>query len=197
MLNASHLEAAIPKPFWIFGLKLKPFCIGHYWLLSHTGSTVLSDNPLQTTREELLKAVVICAQDFETGRELINDAALAKEAHKWAAKNKDFDLLEKFTLFAEYLKAGLVSPSVWEEDGREGGLFGCHWTEYLIVCLTAHLGYSESEAANMFLPKAQRLVAAFWEIKHGKRILLSEDDLKAKGKLMEAHERISSRVCRN
>jgi hypothetical protein len=197
MNNAAHLEAAIPAPCYVYGLKLRPFCIGHYLTLSRIDSSTLSDTPLITDGAQLKTAAIICSQDWETGREFIFSKELQDQALKWGKKTKQFILLEEFSKFIEYAKEGLKAQDVWSDGSTEGDPLGCHWTEFLIVSLTSLMNVSESEAYNMYIPAAQRRVIAYWEIKNRKRILVNENDKEDERKAREFAEKLRERLCRN
>ncbi len=57
--------AAIPEPYQILGLRLKPFSLGHYLILRRHECAFVADTLEEATREDLIFAVVVCSMSFE------------------------------------------------------------------------------------------------------------------------------------
>lgn len=198
METAAYLEAALPTPAYVYGVRLKPFSIGHFLILSRINSKLFSGDVLKTDEPELKTAVLICAQDWDNAREFIWSKELQDQGVEWARKieGKKFDFLEEFLKFDKYVSSALEHPRIWGSDS-EGESIGCDWTESIIVSLVALLGYSESDAMNMHIPLARRRVLTFWELKSHRKILVNQTDLDTYKKALEVHERIKRKLCLN
>lgn len=149
---AAYLTAAIPEPYRILGLRLKPFSLGHYLLLRRFGCAFVSDREEQATHEDLIIGVLICSMKFDEFLEFIEDPDSEKELASWGAKAYDCDLLDRIQLFKRYLSEGSKVPQVWFEE--EGDASGAHWSQYVLLSLTGNLGYTHEEAINLPLAKA-------------------------------------------
>jgi len=178
---SSHLEAHLPPQFQILGLYLKPFCLGHYMILSSDVPSIL-DIQQEIKTSDFLYAIYICANSFEDGLRfrVEGDSSVRVWSDKVLRRgmivpSRRIDLVNRFTLFRDYLEAGLSVPKFWANDGPSISL-GSHWSEHLIVTLMAHLGCSESQSMNMYLPLARRRYMTYWEIQNGKKILYSDQD---------------------
>lgn len=178
----SIFRAAIPEPYRVLGLKLKPFSLGHYFILHRHGCAFVSDEPATATREDLVFAVLVCsmtAKEFESwwsspllkwpakirsvlslifGKASLNEtlAALkgdgvARDLIQWGRKCGIFDVCEKASLFAEYLKEHTESPKYWKE--REEEASGSHWAHNVFVTLVG-LGFPQEAVWDMSLREA-------------------------------------------
>jgi len=64
-----YVSAIIPEPYTICGLRLKPFCLGHYLLMKKFQVSYANDSEARTNPVELVKdfllALVICSLSYE------------------------------------------------------------------------------------------------------------------------------------
>lgn len=133
---AAYNQAAIPEPHTILGLRLLPFSIGHRRLLRAIGNAFVCGGDV--TYDDLVTAVLICAQTYQGARATIYDAFENHFAHNkamlkwqrqlcgqtglfWFLKNgKPIDLKAKAREFVEYMEAGSQHPEYKHtSDGRE------------------------------------------------------------------------------
>src|SRR6478736_4938936 len=147
-----YAHAAIPDPYRILGLRLRPFSLGHFLLLQRFGCGFLSPNPDDAKREDLLLGVLICSMRHKEFLEFLEQKDFAQQIEKWGKDNGLFDLPEKSALFSAYLKASLTEPNYIsiQPSGEENG----DWGQSLKMTLMTRLNHSESEALDMPLSQA-------------------------------------------
>lgn len=151
-MKAAYAKAAIPEPFQILGLRLKPFCIGHYLHMSRFNVAFVSDEDEPATFNDLVLGVLICSKTYEEFLEFLNQPDTEEQITKWGQECQLFDMAEKVALFSKYIADGSVMPKFWEEES--GRPSGAHWTQSVKLILTSELGYTNSEAINLPLPQA-------------------------------------------
>lgn len=182
MSAADYFTAAIPEPIQILGLRLKPFCLGHYFLMRRFGVAFASDDGANAEFDDLIFGVLICSMSYESFFEFMeNDPRL--QISEWAAKlgldvtipGFGIELPEKVKLFNEYLAKAYVQPVViYESDNSNSG---AHWSQVLKCSLISQCGYNTSEAMNLPLPQA---FADFYKNAENNGVLTIADDLTAK-----------------
>ncbi len=173
--------ATQPEPYRILGLKLLPFSLGHYFILTRHGCAFVSDSLKGATRADLTLACLVCSMTYEQWREFSNPdpmsfwerllgylplyapsqerklrrhgQRIALTVLQWGRKIGVFDLKVKASLFQKYLTDNSTSPKYWvlRENKDESG---GHWAHNVLVTLTGELGFSQSEAMNMPLREA-------------------------------------------
>jgi hypothetical protein len=200
----SYARKAIPEPYTILGLRLKPFSLGHYILLDRYEVNFASreyhnlftatDNPKRpiTGFEDFLLAVCICSMTYEEFTTFINDGdAFFKyfrdwgtAVHKQIKKDKDFDLLYRINLFKKYMKEGTEVPSYWEEDAK-GSSSGGHWIQAVLLTLTSECGYTQTEALNCPFSKALYDYLKVCE-RNGALTLYTEEELASEEQVKKA-----------
>src|ERR1051326_3175097 len=129
----TYVKALIPEPYTILGVELKPFSLGHIFLMKRFNCKFSSDDPSTLGGiDDLLLGISICSRSYEEFLEFINDPkefidwtkAWGKAIKKHITKSKSFNLIKQFLLFKEYMKSGVVTPKYWEQntdDGIESG----------------------------------------------------------------------------
>ena len=151
-MSASYIKAAIPEPHTILGRKLRPFCVGHYKILSRFDCAYVSEKSAQASREDLIFAVLVCSMRPKEFLEFIEQADFEKQLKGWGKKVGLFDLKEKSDAFQKYLDEHSKMPAVWFE--QEASSSGAHWTQSVLLCLTSELGYTREEAEEIPLSQA-------------------------------------------
>lgn len=148
-----YITAAIPEPFTILGLRLRPFCLGHYFLMRRFGVDFIADDSCNASIDDLVFGCLICSNTYEGFLELLNSGELPKEVEKWGAKiGLDFDLGDKVQLFNKYLEGAFRQPVVIYEGKTSTS--GAHWSQIIKCALISPCGYSMSEALNLPLAQA-------------------------------------------
>jgi hypothetical protein len=127
MLSESFYEAALPEPFTILGLRLRPLSMGHLIILHRIGSPFVVDTEELTGLGDLAVACLICSKTYQEGQELISDPDLPGALYRWGRRltkphwwnrRREIDLAEKFGLFADYIKAATEIPDhYWTQEG--------------------------------------------------------------------------------
>lgn len=150
-MTAAYSIAAIPEPFQILGLGLKPLSLGRFILMERFDVAFVSDYSKDPELADLVLGVLICSQTHESFLKLIESNGLEKAVTDWGSKASLFDFAEKAKLFYEYLEVGLKQPVVFFKNDAEPS--GAHWAQVLKLVLM-EAGYTESQALNMALTKA-------------------------------------------
>jgi len=173
--------ASQPQPYQILGLRLRPFSLGHYFLLRRLGCGVVSDKSSCLTREDLIVACLVCSMRPKDFQEWIDSGKLGFLGR-----------LKAWLLFfvGKIRKAELLfalSGQKWEYEaarwGRKCGLFdinekgrlfveymdetarmpkywlekepdggsGTHWAHNVLVTLTGQMGFAEERVMEMSL----------------------------------------------
>lgn len=180
----SIFEAALPQPYRVLGIKLKPFCLGHYLLLRRHGCAFVADEQARATREDLIFAVLVCSQSFDEFQSWINDGKVSaweqcKELARFATfRSSTAEMLAAFGgrrwqyetlrigravgLFDLKEKCELFQRYL-EEHTREPKVWfekepttesGSHWSHSVFVVLTGNLGFTRDQALSMPLHEA-------------------------------------------
>lgn len=171
-MEAAYFQAAIPEPFRILGVALKPLSLGRYRLLKRFGCGFVADSEQDASAGDLLLGLVICSSSVEEFLELATSHRLRKEVRRWARKvspwpalgflpwvgkwwrkSRSFDVIEKMLLFKRYIAEGSATPKYWDET--EGGhQSGAHWSQSVEVVLRGELGWTSEEINEAPLTKA-------------------------------------------
>jgi hypothetical protein len=148
----TYSAAAIPEPFQILGLRLRPFCLGHYWLMERFNLAFVAAEKKEVTLSDLTMAVLICSMTYEDFLEFIDEADWMTKIKAWGESCGGFDIYEKIALFEKYISNALQQPDVvFEGETKESG---AHWSQALFSALTGNCGYTAVEARNMPLGQA-------------------------------------------
>lgn len=183
---ASYATAALPEPFRILGLRLRPFSLGHYLLLQRFCPAALAPERIELA--DLLLAVLICSLQHAEFLAFIEQKNFAREIARWGKRIGLFDVEEKSALFQLYLAASLREPDYLPlQPADEGG----DWAQSLKLTLTTRLNHSEAEALDMPLSKA---LADYFKLAENEgliRLLTAEDlaDAAANTAALEALDR--------
>lgn len=152
MSAAAYPLAAIPEPFYVLGVRLKPFCLGHYLLMERFGIAFVSSEEKAPSLLDLVFGVMICSMSYEGFLRFLEEEELEKQIFEWGKQCKDFDWVAKATLFNRYIIEGSRRPVViYEADGQGSN---AHWAQTLKLTLTGQLGYTASQALNLPLHQA-------------------------------------------
>jgi hypothetical protein len=167
-MDADFLNAALPEPYTLLGVRLRPFCIGHALLLARHGL-----DPVRDTGG-LVLAVVICAHRPEEFERVASSRLFRIRLAWWRLRLGRFDVVEKIALLNDYMAANTLSPKCWETDGKTFNP-GAPFLQHLKITLQSRLNYSPSEALNAPLGAALWDYFSFWEAE-GQADILSEQD---------------------
>lgn len=181
----SYVRASVPDVYRVLGLQLKPFCLGHLFLMHRFDCAFASEEGTDAGISDFLLGLAICSRSYEEFIEFIRDekafeawtSSWGKQVSKAIRRDKRFDVIEKMGLFQNYMKDSIRIPKYFEGDNSsETQVSGAHWTQSVLLVLTSELGFTQSEALNMPLSKA--LADYFkWAEKNGLVTLMSDDEL--------------------
>lgn len=151
-MAAAYDIAAIPEPYQILGLKLKPFSIGHYRILRRFDCAFVADEETFPTRDDLILAVLVCSMDADDFLRFMEQPDFLKQVKAWGKKVGLFDMNEKCVMLAKYIAAHSVMPKFW--DGDQSRPSAGDWTQAVALCLTSQLGYTHEQAMRLPLSQA-------------------------------------------
>ena len=171
-----YSQAAIPDPYVILGLKLRPLSLGHYLLMSRFDVAFVASEERNATFDDLILGVLICSMGYDDFLRFMESKNFRREIAAWGRKIGLFDPVEKIVLFNQYIREGSKAPLYWiEKEGRNNS--GAHWTHALKTTLVSKCGYTNSEALNA--PLSQALSDYFqYAESEGFVRLMTEDEIK-------------------
>jgi hypothetical protein len=124
MDGPSYYKTAIPEPWTILGLRLRPFALGHVLILHRFESPLVGDISTAISAD-LLFAVFVCSRTYENALDALNDPRLFDWIADWSRKlcrpniqqriglaaPAAIDWPEKFKAFAQYMVEGSKYPA--------------------------------------------------------------------------------------
>ena len=115
-----HINAVLLRPGVIMGQELRPFTLGHAFLLEAQDSPFICGGAVEFA--DLVFAVVICSMPWEEARALVMDERrLIKAAAKWGRRvgRKKYDIKEACAEFATYIKSYFDTVDVLEDPEKK------------------------------------------------------------------------------
>ncbi len=202
----SIFRATQPEPYRILGLRLKPFSLGHFLILSRHGCSFVAPGAATATRQDLVFACLICSMDYDEFNEWQGQSPMTiwkqfktflsfvvlghpllglKLAKECSATNADIiEWGNKVGVFDLPSKVALFQKYLAEHSASPKYWIekpnaeegGSHWSQNVLLTLTGELGFSQSQALNM--PLREALLHFF---KHAETLgvvkLMSEDEI--------------------
>lgn len=160
-----YADAVLPDKFIICGLKLQPFCLGHYILLEHTCNPIINPSEVDVNMEDsfhwFFLALLICSFTYDDAVILLNEEDELKHiSEKFFSNLKknmeaepDWNFFSKMNMFKEYLRYHMDMPIYTEENNGESGIAsGTDWKQNMFL-IFKKLGYTEKEILNMNMKK--------------------------------------------
>ncbi len=161
----TFLDAAIPEPVACCMVRLRPFSLGHYFLLKKFCPAYLDNDKHDLV--DLIASCLICSQMYQ---QTIDDfsgvgsdvGARLKEWGKKLAENKDFNFAISSNLFQLYLSRGFNFPVV-KSEAKDGLSLTSPdlWPVITLSACMSKLGQSFTEAINQPLSLSRWLVASY------------------------------------
>lgn len=145
-MSAAYHDAAIPEPFRVLGLSLKPFTLGHQLLLERFESSFALGSTKEPTYEDLILSVFLCSFTWERAVKVLSSRFLKLRLKLWGWFCGSFDVAEAMDFFARYLGAHSKQPDYWVEQKSGPSNSGVPFIQFLKVKLEQDLGYTEAEA---------------------------------------------------
>ena len=171
-MEAAYFKAAIPEPFRILGLALRPLSLGRYLLLRRFDCAFVAESEVSAGISDLLLGLVICSMRVDEFLAAAESHELGPDVRRWGKrvcpqswlgclpwvgkwwrKNHTCDALEKMRLFQRYIAAGSAVPKYWDEC-EDQRVSGSHWSHGVEVILRGELGWSREEIDEAPLSKA-------------------------------------------
>ncbi len=161
-MDAVFLKAANPPQIRVLGATLLPLTIGHLFLLRKYSPDIFEFEEID--RGSLAVAVFICAHPQNRVEGLLRRRFIRFVFWLWAWLSKSCDTEAEREQFESYLQESLHPPQVWRDLSQP--LRNCHAPIEmgLLVRLITDLHYSEGEALNMTVVKANALRACHGEL---------------------------------
>lgn len=195
----SYTERIIQPTPIILGLKLLPFSLGMAILLKAADSKFLSGGlDKLTTKEiivELVFGILVCSTTYDDFNEEINNGQFDKYVKKYVQElvgeinsSKEFNIFDKISQFANYLKAGTVAPlyEIKESDKNSVSSNPIEPEEAIISTLMTDCGYTRNECLQ--LPLTETLSAYLLHaFKQGAIDLVGKDVFALKKKMKGNH----------
>lgn len=152
-MAADYSQAAFPSPFQILGLRLKPFCLGHFWLMDRFGSAFVSLEDNTATEADVVLGILICSMSYEDFLDFLDEPDFLEKVRAWGKKCRrpEINIDKCCKLFADYIARATRQPVVIFED--EGKPTGAHWSQTIYLSLI-EMGYSPRDATNLPLGRA-------------------------------------------
>lgn len=165
MDHKQFFESHIPEPWTIFGLRLKPFSLGHLVLLHRIESPFLSNEKRDLI--DLLVAVKFCSMSYRDGLDFLAFIETPKglrSIERWAEElcgttaflvrlglrySKPLDWAQRADMFRQYLEEGSQCPTIEFDDE---GCADIHMPLLQIVKITLWTKLHLSEAELMDRP---------------------------------------------
>lgn len=195
-MGAAYFTAAVPEPYRILGLRLKPLSLGRYRLLQRFDVAFVADEAKTAGPADLILGLFICSMEVEEFLAWANSNRFQKEAAKWGRKvfsspiigripfigkswRKKYspEFFQKFALFKRYIEEGSVLPSFWDERGGGQSSSAGHWAQNVEVVLRSELGWTGEEVNEQPLTKALSDYFKFAESQGLVRLISDEEKL--------------------
>jgi hypothetical protein len=171
-MTAAYFNAAIPEPFRILGLKLKPLSLGRYRLMRRHDVAFVDDASRDADVSDLLLGVLICSMRVDEFAQFVDSRTFHQEIARWKrktsrwgwlgclpvvgrwfARRNSFNAVQKILLFQQYIAAHTEAPKYWDMSQSDGGS-GSHWSHAMEVALRGELGWTKEEIDEEPLSKA-------------------------------------------
>lgn len=191
-----YAQAAIPEPYRILGLRLRPFSLGHWLLMQRFDCAFIGAEKAapeaSAGRNDLLLGVLICSMRHDEFLRFIEQKNFLRQIRKWGKRVGFIEMKEKAELFKQYLESSLHEPAYVEL--KPGGDGSGDWAQNLKITLMTRLGYSETEALDMPLSKA---LADYFKLAESDGILrlLTPQDLEMQKANDEALNKMMEATC--
>lgn len=196
---AEFETAQIPTPYFVLGVVLTKFTLGHLTLLSRRNLPCFPEAVAFADNQELLRAVIACGLSFEEGVEVLSSPSrLGRVVQEWTRKvsrrlrliPRRLDFKAARETFAKYLEDGLLLPRVLRYDNSQPVDFGAPHLLWLKTQLMQFM--SESEALNKHLPLAHLEIFANGESKIGRKLLFGDEEREREQELNDRADELAA-----
>lgn len=189
-------KSAIPEPFQVLGLELKPLSIGRYRRMARHGVAFVSETETSASIADLLLGVVICSMRCDEFDSSVLTPKFWKDLHRWSKhlnphawigvfpilgkwwrKNHSFNFVEKMQLFKRYIDEAQLCPEYIVKNESNSGGSASHWSHSIEIVLRGELGWTKEEIEEAPLSKALSDYFKHME-NQGMITILTEEDMK-------------------
>jgi len=193
-MTAAYFSAAIPEPYRILGLQLKPLSLGRYRLMHRFDVAFVADEETLPGFQDLIVGVSICSMRCDDFLAWWGTKKFYRQMRKWSKRlcpgqwigripwlgkwwmaRHGVDVPEKLALFGKYISEGSEVPKFWDLTGGSSAS-GAHWAQAVEVILRGELGWTRDEINEEPLSKALSDYFKWMENK-GLIQLMNENDL--------------------
>lgn len=180
-------KAIVPEPYTVLGIKLRPFSLGHLFLMRRFGCGFAEDGDnVSVGIGDLILGVAICSRSYEEFLADLDSGELEKFVAEWGKEvqkqiesDEHFNPVRRFALFHQYMKEGAQMPKFFIERDTKGES-GLHWSHQILSILISECGYSRTEALNAPLTQCLNDFCAYAE-RQGTITLMKDWELEAIG----------------
>lgn len=157
-LYSDYLAAAIPPPFTVLGVTLRPFSLGHKMVLGRINSPFEIGGLPKIS--DIVLAVLICSNDYAGAVELLDRPDLERVCTDWAIalqfrgrwpfrKIVPVEWGAKIKLFNQYLEHHSRQPVISFDGNKYSNTAeNCPTPQLVKVELMSKLGLTETETLN-------------------------------------------------
>lgn len=149
-------DAAIPEPYTILGLRLRPLSLGHMILLHRIDSPLVKGGNIIIG--DMAVAALICSRTYEDGIAALDDPSLPSKLIKWGYKlthphriafwkYEPIDLKAISTLFTDYIEYHTKVPCYLTKNDDATSI-GAPQEQLVKINLLMKLHLTESEIMN-------------------------------------------------
>lgn len=154
-------------------LRLKPFTLGHAFLLAELQSVFVAGGECADPIGELSLAVFVCSQSPDEARRAMSRWWAPRFFRLWAWSCRNLDYQSEAERFAAWLDASTSGPKMWSSgSGRE---MSSPWWVNLLASLMSRAGVSYADAMGMPVRTARQIICAIGEA-DGSVDLISEQE---------------------
>jgi hypothetical protein len=190
---ADYFLTAVPEPFQVLGLQLRPLSLGRYRLLHRFQCAFVADGEQSATMGDLIIGALICSMPVEEFLDWAKSPDFARDVRawgrhvspwpwvgrlpgigKWWRRHWSFSSREKLILFGQYITDGSTVPLFWDETSS-GVIGGGHWSQGVEVALRGEVGWSKQEIDEEPLSKALADYCKWLETKGAIRLMTDEE----------------------
>jgi hypothetical protein len=177
----TEFSAAIPEPYQILGLRLRPLSLGRYRLLRRFSCAFVSDESTTAAIADLLLGVAVCSMRCDEFLKCVDDGTYSEFLKRWAKrigatppwylrgkygrilsltfigkhwrKNHSFNFVEKMELFKNFIAESQNFPN-YAATQTSDTVITSHWSTVLEISLRSELGWTNEEINEAPLSKA-------------------------------------------
>lgn len=157
-----YAKAAIPEPYQILGVRLKPFSLHSAILMDRFDVAFVKSGEAYAKTEDLIFGVLICSKHWDEGEFEIYALTeqCEKDVSEWYSRLTDnaqniqpLDFVGRAKLFQKYVTEHSQEPAFWRLN-QGSAASGAHWTQCVLLTLISYCGYSRKEALHCPLSQA-------------------------------------------